>query len=76
MVDLDGGYAFDETHQIIGEALKARGVQFLDTLPAFRGQEAETLWVHPSDRHPNDAAHDIFARALLPTLRAAVSARN
>jgi hypothetical protein len=71
-VGLDGEYPFEATHRTIGRALEARSITFHDTLPAFRGRDPAALWVHPSDRHPNEAAHAIFARELEPMVRAAI----
>ncbi|HJL18759.1 MAG TPA: SGNH/GDSL hydrolase family protein [Sandaracinaceae bacterium LLY-WYZ-13_1] len=61
LVDLDGDYPFAGVHATIAEALGARGVPFHDALPAFRGRDATELWVHPTDRHPNEVAHRLFA---------------
>lgn len=72
LVGLDGEYPFEATHRTIGRALEARSILFHDTLPAFRGRDPEALWVHPSDRHPNEIAHGIFARELEPLVRAAL----
>ena len=36
----------------------------LDLLPAFGERDAEALWVHPADHHPNEEAHALAARAL------------
>lgn len=67
MVDLEG-YPFEATHARIVEGLAARGVSVIDTLDAFRGEDAAALWVHPADRHPNGRAHAIFADAIRPAL--------
>ncbi len=72
MVELDGEYPFDATHAAIGEALEARSIAFVDALPAFRGQDERALWVHASDRHPNERAHAIFAERVEPAVRAAL----
>ena len=69
LVDLDQDYPFEEVHRAVGDAMRARGVPFVDTLPAFRGQDAASLWVHPSDRHPNARAHGLFAEAVSPRVR-------
>lgn len=67
LVDLDD-YPFEATHARIREALEARGVTVVDTLDAFRGRDAASLWVHPADRHPNGRAHALFAEAVRPAL--------
>ncbi len=72
LVELDGEYPFEATHRVIGEALEARSIAFVDALPAFRGRDAAALWVHPSDRHPNERAHEVFAGRVEPAVRASV----
>lgn len=62
-------YPFEDTHRTIVRDLEARGVTVVDTLDAFRGEEAERLWVHPADRHPAARAHARFADAVAPALR-------
>ena len=61
LVELDGDYPFEIVHTRVVSDLSERGVEVRDALPAFRGMDAPTLWVHPSDRHPNGAAHRIIA---------------
>lgn len=74
-VALDGAYPFARAHETIARALEARGIRFVDTLPAFRGRDPRALWAHPADRHPNDEAHAIFAHAIEPTVRSALRDR-
>lgn len=64
MVQLDGGYPFEELHERVGAACDERGIAFLDLLPAYRGESAKHLWVHPTDQHPNPAGHTIAAEAI------------
>lgn len=73
LVGLDGEYPFEATHRTIARALEERSIAFHDTLPAFRGRVPASLWVHPSDRHPNEEAHAIFAREIEPLVRAAIA---
>jgi lysophospholipase L1-like esterase len=73
LVDLDGDdYPFTDVHRTIGNALRAEDVAFHDALPEFLGEDPEQLWVHATDRHPNERAHGRFAglveRALEPAL--------
>lgn len=72
MVELDGEYPFEPTHRVIADALEERSIRFVDALPAFRGHDPATLWVHPSDRHPNERAHAIFAEHVQRVVRAAL----
>ncbi len=72
MIGLDREYPFTATHRTIARALEARSITFHDALPAFAGRDPSTLWVHPSDRHPNESAHAIFARELEAVVREAI----
>ncbi|MFK7986473.1 MAG: SGNH/GDSL hydrolase family protein [Sandaracinaceae bacterium] len=63
LVSLDDS-PFRDLHRTIRETLEAAGVSVVDTLAAFEGQDAPSLWVHPADRHPNAAAHALFADAV------------
>lgn len=51
---------------LVRTAAQASGAGFLDLTPSFAGRDAQTFWAHPSDRHPNAAAHEIAADALTP----------
>ena len=51
------------------------GANFIDLLGAVSGQTASTLWVGPSDPHPNGRANRLFAGALLPAVREAAAGR-
>ncbi|MBN2493810.1 MAG: SGNH/GDSL hydrolase family protein [Deltaproteobacteria bacterium] len=65
-VGLEGDYPFAGVHETIGRAFTARNLRFHDTLPAFRGRQSASLWVHPFDRHPNEEAHSRIAAELAP----------
>ncbi len=58
-----------DVHEVIGARCEAAGIPFLDLGPAFAGRDETTLWVHPTDHHPNAAANAIAAEALLPFVR-------
>lgn len=64
MVALDGAYPFEEQHARVSSACAARGIRLVDLLPAFRGEAAGELWVHPTDQHPNPRGHELAAAAL------------
>jgi len=55
-----------DVHDDIGRKCADAGVPYLDLGPAFAGRDETTLWVHPTDHHPNAAAHAIAAEALRP----------
>jgi len=73
LASLESSYPFDETHAIIAQDLAARGITFVDTLPAFRGARTSSLWVHEVDHHPNAEAHRRFAEAIAPAVREALA---
>jgi hypothetical protein len=58
---LDGGYPFRDIHDRVTAAARDSGFAAFDLLEAFSGHHGEELWVHPSDQHPNDIAHEIAA---------------
>lgn len=69
-------YPFRDTHAQIAIDLEARGLAFLDTLPAFTGTDTASLWVHDVDHHPNAEGHRRFTEAVLPALRDALARRS
>jgi lysophospholipase L1-like esterase len=68
LVGLDGRYPFEEQHAAIGAFCSNAGVEFLDLLPALRGQRPADLFVHPVDMHPNEKAQRLAAEAIAPLL--------
>jgi hypothetical protein len=70
LVGLDGDYAFAGVHHTIEAAFSARHVPFRDALPAFLGEDPERLWVHATDRHPNEIAHAKFAGVVAEAIAA------
>lgn len=59
--NLDGAYPFDDLHERIRRDIK---VPIVDLLDSYRGMSAESLWVHPTDHHPNAKAHRIAAERI------------
>jgi hypothetical protein len=57
-------YPFEAEHRRITEGLTARGLEVIDLLDVYRGTDATTLIVHPTDLHPNDVAHVMAATRL------------
>ena len=68
MTDLSR-YPLVRTHESIAASVRARQITFVDTLPAFLDEDAEALWVHAVDHHPNARGHALFADAILPAVR-------
>jgi len=67
---LDRDYPFAEMHSQARARAERLGSRVVDLLPAFHDYAGPELWVHPSDRHPNEIAHRIVAQALLDDLAA------
>src|SRR6185295_5691043 len=68
IVSLDH-YPFDDVRATQERFLTGADIPYVDLLPALRGRPAESLWVHPVDKHPNEIAHRLAADALLPLLQ-------
>jgi hypothetical protein len=69
LVGLDGSYPFTDASREIASVLAAAGIPQHDLMSALRGFAAESLWVHPVDRHPNEVAHRLAAESLAPVVR-------
>lgn len=61
---LNGEYPFENLHAKIADACRQAGCAHIDLLEDYRGKAPESLWVHPTDHHPNEAAHEIAARRI------------
>jgi tetratricopeptide (TPR) repeat protein len=61
---LKGGYPFMQVHSLVRDTCSRLGIPFLDLFDTFRGHEPKTLWVHPSNHHPNEIAHAMAAEAI------------
>jgi hypothetical protein len=60
---LNGDYPFLHLHQKVEDAIADENV-FIDLLTSFMGYRDVDLWVHPSDQHPNEIAHEIIASTI------------
>ena len=58
---LDGNYPFEDIHNLIASLCRDEGLEHLDLLNTYRGLSASSLWVHPTDHHPNELAHALAA---------------
>jgi hypothetical protein len=67
---LDASHPFLDFHRLVSNHCSANGIPVLDLFDAFAGRNDTDLWVHPSDQHPNEAAHAIAADAIFGFLRA------
>jgi len=62
--NLDGTYPFADIHEKIDAACRQADIECLDLLETFRRRPAESLWAHPTDRHPNEIAHRLAAERI------------
>lgn len=64
---LNDNYPFTDIHKLIEEETMSAGAgsaRFTDLFDLFKGMEDTDLWVHPTDQHPNEIAHDMVGRYL------------
>ena len=61
---LDDGYPFAAIHAKIAAFCDEAAIECVDLLETYRNQSAESLWVHPTDRHPNEIAHRLAAKRI------------
>jgi hypothetical protein len=61
-------YPYGELIDQVRVYCEARRIEVVDLLPLLSAHRDRDLWVHESDHHPNPAAHELAARALLGTL--------
>ena len=62
-------------HQI-AQVLAGSHATFIDLLPHLSGKKAASLWVHPSDHHPNELVHAIIGKVLAERLNKDVIAEQ
>jgi len=70
---LDSGYEFHEVEQEITRFAAENEISVFSLTDGFLGLEARTLWVSPSDQHPNELGHRVAADTLYPYVSAVVS---
>ena len=63
-------YPLEGLHRLITEHCDRHGIEWVDLLAKFAGQEASELWVHPTDQHPNDVGHRLIAEGIRDYLQA------
>ena len=64
----EDAYPLQGVHDSVAAMARSAGLDVIDLAPAFAGRPTRSLWVHPSDHHPNGSAHAIAERALLEGL--------
>ncbi len=70
--DLDGAYPFEDIHKKIAAFCRDAGIEHVDLLDTYTGRDAASLWVHPTDQHPNEKAHRLAAERIAQHLDATV----
>ena len=71
--DLNGDYPFQPIHTTVAEFCQSQEIHVLDLRDHFRDFEGPELWVHATDQHPNEIAHDIAAREIARFLKGHVA---
>ena len=64
MFQLDDDYPLRDIHGMVEDVATREQIPYLDLLDAFAGHDYVSLWVHPSDQHPNELGHEIAADAM------------
>lgn len=62
--DLDGDYPFQPIHDTVRTYCESSGIHVLDLRDHYRRFHGPELWVHPTDQHPNETAHEVAALAI------------
>lgn len=62
-------YQFGRITELVQNAAKENGAQFVDLLLAVEDYESSLLWVTPPDPHPNALANQLLAQGLFDALR-------
>jgi len=61
-------YPLQNVIDLLQRTAKENGVDFVDVMPDFKGQDPAKLWVSPTDAHPNELGNEIIAKALFRKL--------
>jgi len=61
-------YPFAQVTAGVAAVAEANNVPFLDLLPSIADLEPATLWVSPTDAHPNRTANERYARSIAEKL--------
>jgi lysophospholipase L1-like esterase len=62
-------YPFGKEESLVRKLAEDNELLYLDALPAVVDLDPRTLWVTPTDPHPNAVADDRFARAIFQLLQ-------
>ncbi|NRA95773.1 MAG: SGNH/GDSL hydrolase family protein [Planctomycetes bacterium] len=62
-------YPYQRIHDAVAELCDAKEIEHLDLLDRFRGLDEYTLWVHPTDQHPNHVGQRLIAEGIRDYLK-------
>lgn len=57
-------YPLEDLHKALHAQFDELGIGWIDLLDTFQGRNAESLWVHPTDQHPNEIADRMAAEKI------------
>lgn len=63
-INLNGDYPFQLIHDQVTSTCEEENIPVLDLRETFRPFRGPELWVHPTDQHPNEKAHELAAEAI------------
>jgi len=67
-------YPYVKEHEMMHEQMRARGIAYLDLLPAFADEKTTVLAAHPFDRHYSRYGNEIVAQAAFKRVEAEIIA--
>ncbi len=70
LMRLDDSHPFLEQHAMVKKICRKNDIMVLDLFEAYKGRDGYSLWVHPTDGHPNQKGHEITAEALARFIKA------
>lgn len=73
---LNGDYPFDDLHAKVAAACREAKCECIDLRDQFRDRPSDAFWVHPTDQHPNEIAHERAARAIAPRVAESLKKRK
>jgi len=70
MVSQLHSYPLKGLHELVTDHCDTHKIEWVDLLGQFAGQDETSLWVHPTDQHPNDVGHRLIAEGIHDYLQA------
>lgn len=65
---IDPDYAYAALNERVKAFCAGAGIDCVDLVPQVLGRDERSLWVHPTDQHPNDVGHSLIAEGILEHL--------